>query len=41
MDLELARGHVNMLLHEIAIDLGFDFKNFNSVIVDLLYLEDS
>ena len=43
MDLELARGHVSRLLLEVAIDLGLNLivRNFNSLIVDLLYPDDS
>ena len=43
MDLELACGHVSKLLLEVAIDLELNLivKKFNSLIVDLLYLEDS
>ena len=43
MDLELACGCVSKLLHKVAIDLGLNLilKNFDSLIVDLFYLEDS
>ena len=43
MDLEFTRGRVSKLLLEVAIDLGLNLivKNFNSLIVDLFYLEDS
>ena len=43
MNLELARGRVSKLLLEVAIDLELNLivKKFNSLIVDLLYLEDS
>ena len=43
MDLELARDHVSKLLLKVAIDLGLNLivKNFDSLIMDLLYLEDS
>ena len=42
MDLKLACGHISKLLLEVAIDLGLIFcKNFNSLLVDLFYLEDS
>ena len=43
MDLELARDRVSKLLLEVAIDLGLNLivKNFNSLIVDLFYLENS
>ena len=42
MDSEFARGRVSKLLLEVAIDLGLNLivKNFNSLIVDLFYLED-
>ena len=42
MDSEFVRGHVSKLLLEVAIDLGLNLivKNFNSLIVDLFYLED-
>ena len=43
MDSERARGCISKLLHEVTIDLRLNLivKNFNSLIVDLLYLEDS
>ena len=43
MDLELTCDRIGKLLHEVAIDLGLNLivKNFNSLIVDLLYLKDS
>ena len=42
MDLEFACGYISELLHDVAIDLGLNLiKNFNSLIVDLLYLKDS
>ena len=43
MDLELARDRVSKLLLEVAIDLGLNLivKNFNSLIIDLFYLENS
>ena len=43
MDLKLAHGRVNKLLYELVIDLGLNLivKNFNSLIVHLLYLKDS
>ena len=40
MDSKLACGRVSKLLHEVAIDKS-DSKNFDSLIVDLLYLENS
>ena len=42
MDSKLARGRVSKLLLEVALDLGIIFcKNFNSLIVDLVYLDDN
>ena len=43
LDSKLTCDHVNKLLREVAIDLGLNLivKNFNSLIMDLLYLEDS
>ena len=43
MDLELARDRVSKLLLKVEIDLGLNLivKNFDSLIMDLLYLEDS
>ena len=43
MDLELARDRVSKLLLKVAIDLGLNLivKNFDSLIMDFLYLEDS
>ena len=43
MDSEFARDRVNKLLLEIAIDSGLNLivKKFDSLIVDLLYLEDN
>ena len=43
MDSKLARDRVSKLLLEVAIDLGLNLivKNFNSLIVDLFYLENS
>ena len=42
VDLKLTCGRVSKLLLEVAIDLGLNLivKNFNSLIVDLFYLED-
>ena len=43
VDSELARDYISKLLMEVVIDLGLNLivKNFNSLIVDSLYLEDS
>ena len=42
MDLELTRSRVSKLLLEVVLDLGLNLmKNVNSLIVDLVYLEDS
>ena len=42
MDSKLARGRVSKLLLEVALDLWIIFcKNFNSLIVDLVYLDDN
>ena len=43
MDSELARGRVSKLLLEVAIDLRLNLivKNFNFLILDLFYLDDS
>ena len=43
MDLELTRDRVSKLLLKVVIDLGLNLivKNFNSLIVDLFYLENS
>ena len=42
MDSKLACGRVSKLLLEVALDLGLNLcKIFNSLIVDLVYLEDS
>ena len=43
MDSEFAHNRVSKLLLEVAIDSGLNLivKKFDSLIVDLLYLEDN
>ena len=41
VDSELAYGRVSKLLLKVAIDLGLNLIGNNSLIVDLVYLEDS
>ena len=43
MNSEFARGRVSKLLLEVAIDLRLNLivKNFNFLILDLFYLDDS
>ena len=42
MDSEFARDRVSKLLLKVALNLGIIFcKNFNSLILDLVYLKDN
>jgi len=41
VDSKLARGCVSKLLLKVAIDLGLNLIGNNSLIVDLVYLENS
>ena len=37
VDLEVARGHVNKLLHEVAIDLGLNLIVKTSILLEWIY----